>query len=72
IHDGSQGKQGAKSEEYVHDQTDAGLHKAAFDKTAPISEREAQEMSQWLETQGEGAAKAADTKKEPKKDDDGL
>lgn len=57
IHDGSQGKQSTKSEDYVHDQTDAGLHKAAFDKTAPVSDREAQEMSHWLEKQGEGAAK---------------
>uniref|UniRef100_A0A915C8Q3 Target of Myb protein 1 n=1 Tax=Parascaris univalens TaxID=6257 RepID=A0A915C8Q3_PARUN len=33
------------------DQTEAGLAKAAFNKTAPISEREAAEMAQWLEAQ---------------------
>jgi hypothetical protein len=40
-----------KRESYIHDQTNAGLHTAAFDKTKPISEREAQEMAGWLAAQ---------------------
>ncbi|KHN70884.1 Target of Myb protein 1 [Toxocara canis] len=43
------------------DQTEAGLAKAAFNKTAPISEREAAEMAQWLEAQeAKPAAKSPD------------
>lgn len=39
------------------DQTDAGLSKAAFNKTTPISEREAAEMAQWLEANESSAQK---------------
>lgn len=58
------------------DQTDAGLATAAFNKSAPFSEREAQEMSQWLKAQealssqplGEDLIDMSDsTRKEPSK-----
>uniref|UniRef100_A0A915CZJ3 TOM1-like protein 2 n=1 Tax=Ditylenchus dipsaci TaxID=166011 RepID=A0A915CZJ3_9BILA len=56
-----------KNENYVNDQTTAGISTAAFNKTEPISEREAQEISGWLESD-----KTESQKKEEKKVDDGL
>jgi len=62
------------------DQTSAGLHTAAHNKTQPIEEREAEEMAAWLKAQEEQTASEFDsflngrTEKHPKKkeDDDGL
>jgi len=62
------------------DQTSAGLHTAAHNKTQPIDEREAEEMAAWLKAQEEQTASEFDsflngrTEKHPKKkeDDDGL
>ncbi|KAI1732105.1 GAT domain-containing protein [Ditylenchus destructor] len=58
----------APNENYVHDQANEGLSKAAFNKLEDkpnITDQEAQEISGWLNS-------AKDSKLEAKKEDDGL
>uniref|UniRef100_A0A914C3U0 Target of Myb protein 1 n=1 Tax=Acrobeloides nanus TaxID=290746 RepID=A0A914C3U0_9BILA len=68
VHEGTQGTSGSKgqtNENYIHDQAEVGIHKVAYDKAAPVSDQEAQEMAQWLEANKDpGAVKP--------KEDDGL